>query len=76
MNDIFFVEEIQTYANGSAAQLSFGPLNEDDSQEKYHLCLAAAAKSGLPCHSVTILDNEGRMVERKAYKKNVKEETE
>lgn len=64
----YFVEEIQTYENGTAAQLSFGPLEEDDAQEKYHLCLAAAAKSGLPCHSVTILDGESRQVERKCYK--------
>ena len=71
----YFVEEIQTYANGSSAQLSFPDLEEDDAQEKYHLCLAAAAKSKLPCHAVTILDQEGRLVERKCYKHETQEET-
>ena len=71
----YFVEEIQTYEDGTAAQLSFPDLEEDEEQEKYHLCLAAAAKSKLPCHAVTILDQEGRLVERKAYKPK-KEESE
>ena len=70
----YFVEEIQTYANDSSAQLSFPDLEEDDAQEKYHLCLAAAAKSKLPCHAVTILDQEGRLVERKCYK-HIQEES-
>lgn len=70
----FFVEEIQTYVDGTSAKLSFGPFNDDDSQEKYHLCLAAAAKSGLPCHAVTILDAEGHSTERKCYKRTVEGE--
>ena len=70
----FFVEELQTYDDGSTAQISFPDLGEDDAQERYHLWLAAAAKSGLPCHAVTILDQEGRMVERKCYKKHKEEQ--
>ena len=64
----YFVEELQTYTDGSAAQLPFGPLEKSDAEEKYHQCLAAAAKSGLPCHAVTMLDAQGRLIKREMYK--------
>lgn len=69
----YFVEEIQTFADGNVVQIPADTaLDEDDAQAKYHTCLAAAAKSGLPCHAVTILDSEGRLVERKCYKHTAK----
>lgn len=69
----YFVEEIQTYTDGPAAQLPFGPLDEAEAEQKYHTCLAAAAVSGLPCHAVTMLDAEGRLIKREKY--SHKEET-
>lgn len=64
----YFVEELQTYTDGSSAQIPFGPLEKNDAEEKYHLCLAAAAKSGLPYHAVVMLDQEGRLIKRELYK--------
>lgn len=64
---MYFVEEIQTYADGSAAQLPFGPLEESAAEQKYHICLAAAAVSALPCHAVVMLDAEGRLIKREKY---------
>ena len=63
----YFVEEIQTYTDGNAAQLPFGPLEESAAEEKYHMCLAAAAVSTLPCHAVVMLDTEGRLIKREKY---------
>ena len=63
----YFVEEIQTYADGNAAQLEFGPLKERLAEKKYHECLAAAAVSNLPCHAVVLLDAEGRLIKREKY---------
>ena len=64
----YFVEELQTYTDGSAAQIPFGPLEESAAEEKYHICLAAAAVSTIPCHAVVMLDAEGRLIKREMYK--------
>jgi len=64
----YFVEEIQTFANGTVAHLpSFGPYDEPEAEQKYHTCLAAAAVSELPCHAVAMLDSEARLIKREKY---------
>lgn len=63
----YFVEEIQTYEDDTAAQIPFGPLEKSDAEEKYHICLAAAAVSTIPCHAVVMLDAEGRLIKREKY---------
>lgn len=71
----YFVEEIQTFTNGTVAHLPpFGPYNEPEAEQKYHTCLAAAAVSGLPCHAVVMLDAEGRLIKREKYSHKEDEE--
>ena len=63
--------EIQKYVDGSIGKLTSNPLEESQAEADYHTRLSAAALSGLPCHSVTMLDEEGRFVKREVYKKPV-----
>ena len=66
--------EIQTDANGNVTRLVSDPLEKSAAENDYHTRLSYAALSGLPCHSVTMLDSEGRFIKREEYK-SVKEES-
>ena len=66
--------EIQTDANGNVTRLVSEPLEKSAAENDYHTRLSYAALSGLPCHSVTMLDSEGRFIKREEYK-SVKEES-
>ena len=66
----YIIVEIQTLSDNNVAHLTFQMDSESTAEQKYHTCLAAAAVSGLPCHAVTMLDAEGRMIKREMYKTN------
>jgi len=71
----YIVEEMKTLEDGSVEKKGSEPLEEKWAERDYHLRLADAAISGLPCHAVTLLDSEGRMIKREKYKaKPAKEE--
>lgn len=64
----FMNVEIQTDANGNVARLVSDPLKRSLAEQDYHTRLSYAAVSGLPCHSVSMLDAEGRLIKREEYK--------
>ena len=66
----YIVVEIQTYIDGTVGHLTFQLDSQSAAEQKYHQCLAAAAVSNLPCHAVTMLDSEGRLIKREVYKAN------
>lgn len=60
---MFLVIEIQKGENGSLSWLVTQHSDLRDALSKYHSVLAAAAKSGLPRHSATIVYEDGHVVE-------------
>ena len=66
----YFIIEIQATEDTATVVT---PIQSDSSifaaESKYHQTLAAAAISQVPCHSVLLLDSEGRTVrEPECYK--------
>lgn len=64
----YIVEEMKTFEDGRVEKEGSEPLEEMWAERDYHLRLADAAISGLPCDAVTLLDSEGRMIKREKYK--------
>ena len=66
----FVIIEMQT-TNGSTAIVTPASYDNNISAEAAFLTKCAAARvSGLDVHSVTLLDEEGKVVARKCYKAN------
>ena len=63
----WLVIEIQTMANGTVANLVTAHDTEKLAESKWHTVMAAAAVSGLPVHSATLLDNFGNVVLSGSY---------
>lgn len=40
---------------------------KNEAEQAYHQALAAAAVSTIPIHSVTMLDDEGRLIKQETY---------
>lgn len=65
---MYIVIEIQTNLNGTVGNFVWSYENRSNAEEKYHTVLAAAAKSGLPCHAAVMLRNDGLQLAAQAYK--------
>lgn len=65
---MYIVIELQTNFNGVVGNSVWSYENRSNAEEKYHLVLAAAAKSGLPCHAAVMLQNDGLQLAAQAYK--------
>lgn len=59
MNAKYIVIEIQTSVDGSVANLVTAYDDKNQAESAYHMVLAAAAVSSLPCHSAMIVTNDG-----------------
>ena len=59
---MYIVIEIQTNASGAVGNFVWAFVTENEAFSKYHTVLAAAAVSGLPCHSCVILRNDGLQI--------------
>lgn len=63
----YIIVEIQTDATGTVTFLTFENEGKEAAEQQYHTSLAAAAVSKLPCHAVSMLDSEGRLIKREKY---------
>ena len=68
--DNYIVIEIQTSANDTVSTLVTTYDNFNVAQQNYHTILAAAAVSGLPCHSAAILTQQGYLIESRYFSTN------
>lgn len=64
---MYIVLELQTFSENQVNSLVYSFENQKDAEEKYYLILAAAVKSGLPCHSAILLNNRGNQLKSQAY---------
>lgn len=60
--------ELQTSADGSVANLTTVWDTRAQAESAFHTVLAAAAQSGLPAHSCTMLDSEGQIMNWQCYR--------
>lgn len=65
---MYIVIEIQTNHDGTVGNLVWSFDNEAQARQKYHLVLASAAVSNLPCHTCMILMNDGSQIALTCYK--------
>lgn len=63
----YLVIELQTSASG-VANIVYDFSDRNEAESKYHYVLSFAAVSNLPCHSATLMTNEGFVLEYKCYK--------
>ena len=64
---MYFIIEIQGYAGGAFGHLVTTASTRNAADAEYHRILAAAAVSGLPLHSATILDGTGAELRHECY---------
>lgn len=60
--------ELQTSADGSVANITTVWDTRAKAEGAFHTILAAAAQSGLPAHSCTMLDSEGQIMNWQCYR--------
>ena len=72
----FLVTELQTFPNGSMSTPSYAYDDILSAQAKYHSILSAAAKSALPVHAATIMNNEGQEIDHQCFYHEVEPEEE
>lgn len=65
--------EIKTLEDGSVEREASKALDEAEANHDYFARCSEAALSGLPYHAVTMLDSEGRMIQRQGFKPKEKE---
>lgn len=63
----YIVIEIQTNESGAIGNFVFAFSNRNEAESKYHALLSIAAVSGLPRHTVVLLDSAGRRLGSKSY---------
>lgn len=68
---MYYIFEIQQYQDGSFGHLVHWGETRNQAESKYHEVLAAAAVSGLPKHSATLLSEEGFPLDNKVYRHEV-----
>ena len=66
---MFFVVELQTNKDGTAAHLVTQHATKNEALSKYHDILHYAAISELPVHAAVVLDEQGRQIAREAFVK-------
>ena len=59
---MFYVIEIQTYADGTHGTLVYDYTDRNEAFAKYHTVLAAAAQSSVLVHTCVILTREGALL--------------
>ena len=70
----YLVIELQTYDNGSVANIVTDYNERPQAESKFHTVLAAAAVSGLPCHAAVLITNEGYIIDQTCYSQEEEEE--
>ena len=71
---MYFIMEIQGYADGSFAHLVTRAPSRLEAESEYHRVLSAAAVSGLPMHSAVLLDATGTALMNQCYTHEPEEE--
>lgn len=64
---MYFVIELQTNQDGSAANIVTQHTDKNQALSKYHEILHYAAISELPVHTAAVLDEQGRQIAREAF---------
>lgn len=64
----FFVIELQTQAGGAVGNIVTAHDTQNAAESAYHMILASAAISELPCHAAVILTEEGFPLLHQCYK--------
>lgn len=64
---MFFVIELQTNQDGSAANIVTQYTDKNQALSEYHEILHYAAISELPVHTAVVLDEQGRQIAREAF---------
>lgn len=72
----YYVIEIQNSAPDTYAHLVHTSDTRNGAESVYHQVLAAAAISGLPCHSATLIDGRGMVIMSNYYEHEVGEVSE
>jgi len=65
----YFVIEIQVLENGTVGNQVWAFNNLSEAESKYHATLSLAAVSGLPVHTVLIINEEGYTIRAQTYNK-------
>ena len=65
---MYIITEIQTNSDGTVGVLNFTAEDRFEAEAVFHEKLAYAARSALPCHAVTLCDNEGHQLNFDSYK--------
>ena len=70
----YIVIELQNNADETLGNFVFAFDNREDAEAKYHTIAAAAAKSDVLVHAVTMLTRNGGMVKNESYTHAAEEE--
>ncbi len=57
----------QQTSGGQTAVLTQSKTNYNEAEQAYHFCLASAAVSQVPIHSVSMLNERGQLVKYESY---------
>lgn len=71
---MYFIIELQTYQDGTAANLVYTETNRNQAESVYHQKLAYAAISELPFHAVVLLNNKGVILRQWCYEHSAQPE--
>lgn len=69
----YIVIEIQTNTDGAMGFLTYDFADKAQAESKFHAVLSAAAVSALPVHAACLMDNTGRLLDRKCYERKEEE---
>lgn len=72
---MYYILEIQQYADGSYGHLIHWAETRNQAESKYHQVLAAAAISELPSHAASMFSSEGFPIMNQCYKHEIVTET-
>lgn len=65
---MYIIFEIQTNADKTVGTLVYTAEDWYEAQAIYHEKLAYAARSAQPCHAISLMNNDGTLIESRAYK--------
>lgn len=69
----YIVIELQVNVGGAVSNLVYAYTDRQQAENKYHTILAAAAVSGLPCHSAVMIAEDGTPIQHQCYRHDVAE---
>lgn len=67
----YIVQEIQTFENGTVSTPAYAYDTISSAERQFHMLVAGAVVSELPVHTIIMMTNDGRQIERKSYRHEV-----